>query len=296
MTHQPTASEIARLSGRRPIPDIRFMPVDGVVWWLERGSGSAVPTVWDVLTRPLPFKGVFDRLLLRAIVLVARRKVRAVNGLERVLAPHPFILALNHSTRREALLVPALVIFHRGGRLIHFWSDWMFRLMPGIGLMLGRAGTIVVTTKPARPRPLNRFKRFFVHPLSALEQAKALLATGNAIGAFPEGTVNRDSRRLLAGRLGTARLSLETGTPILPAAIRFPEVAPGQPVPETAVMEITIGEPLKPPRRRPGSRPTLADVRAWHAVMMKEIARLSGKTWQPPPADAGEAEAATSEA
>ncbi len=46
--------------------------------------------------------------------------------------------------------------------------------------------------------------------MPALDQAKALLATGNAVGAFPEGTVNR----------------------------------------------------------------------AWHAMMMTEIARLSGKTWQ----------------
>ena len=58
-------------------------------------------------------------------------------------------------------------------------------------------------------------------------------------------------------------------------------------------MEIAIGEPLVPPPRRPGTRPTPAEVRAWHAVMMGEIARLSGKTWQAPPADGGEA--ATSE-
>jgi 1-acyl-sn-glycerol-3-phosphate acyltransferase len=289
MTHQPTATEIAALSGRRAVPDIRFMPIDGVVWWLERGPGRAVPTVWDVLTRPLPFKGLFDRLLLRGAVLIARRRVRAIHGLERVLVPEPFILALNHNTRREALAVPALLIFHRGGRLIHFWSDWMFRLMPGVGLMLGRAGTIAVTTKLARPRPLNQLRRFFMHPLPALDQARALLMTGNAIGAFPEGTVNRDPAWLLPGRLGTARLSLETGMPIVPAGIRFPEVPPGAPVPENAAMEIAIGAPLKPPRRHAGSRPTLTEVRAWHAVMMKEIAHLSGKSWQAPVAESGDA-------
>ena len=131
MTQQPTAWEIARLAGRRPIPDIRFMPMDGVECGWSAGAGGALPRVWDVLTRPLPFKGIFDRVLLRGVVLIARRKVRAVHGLERVLSPEPFILALNHSTRREALLVPALLIFHRGGRLIHFWSDWMFRLLAG---------------------------------------------------------------------------------------------------------------------------------------------------------------------
>jgi 1-acyl-sn-glycerol-3-phosphate acyltransferase len=186
--------------------------------------------------------------------------------------------------------VPALIIFHRGGRLIHFWSDWMFRLMPGVGLMLGRAGTIVVTTKPARYRVLNLFKRFFLHPLPPLDQARALLITGNAVGAFPEGTVNRDPARLLPGRLGTARLSLETGIPILPAGIRFPDVPAGAPVPEKAAMELVIGPPLKPPPRRPGVRPTLAEVRAWHAVMMTEIARLSGKTWRAPQAEGGAAD------
>ncbi len=165
--------------------------------------------------------------------------------------------------------------------------------MPGVGLMLGRAGTIVVTTKLSRYRVLNLFRRFFMHPLPRARSGATLLLSGNAVGAFPEGTVNRDPAALLPGRLGTARLSLETATPILPAGIRFPDVPPGAPVPEKAAMEIAIGEPLMPPPRRPGTRPTPAEVRAWHAVMMGEIARLSGKSWQAPSTDGGEA--ATSE-
>ena len=54
-------------------------------------------------------------------------------------------------------------------------------------------------------------------------------------------------------------------------------------------MEIVIGAPLKPPPRRAGVRPSLAEVRAWHAVMMTEIARLSGKSWQAPAGEGGEA-------
>jgi 1-acyl-sn-glycerol-3-phosphate acyltransferase len=288
MTHQPSASQIAQFSARRPIPDFRFMPVDGVNWWLERNACQSLPTVWDVLTRRLPFKGIADRLLIRLLTLVARRQVRSLTGLEHVLSPQPFILAMNHSTRREAVVIPALLIFHRGGRLIHFWSDWMFRLVPGLGLVLRRARTIVVATKPARPRVLNLLRRFFVPPVTPLDQARTLLVTGNAVGAFPEGTVNRRRDRLLAGRLGVARLSLETGTPIVPVGIRFPEVAPGQTVPEDAIMDIAIGRPLTPPRTS-GRRPALAEVRAWHAVMMSEIARLSGKSWNAPGVDAGEA-------
>lgn len=278
MTHEPAAGEIAGLVARRPVPELRFMPIDGVVSRLALATGPRPPTVREALTRPLPFLWLFDRMLLRAVVLVARRQVRRIDGIDHILSPEPFILAMNHGTRREALLVPALLIFARGGRLIHFWSDWMFRLIPGLGLVLRRAGTIAVTTKPARPRPLNRLRRVFGHPLPARDQARALLATGHAVGAFPEGTVNRDSRRLLAGRLGTARLSLETGMPVVPAGIRFPDVPPGAPVPEAAAMTVVIGAPLRPPPCN--GAPTSAEVRAWHAVIMGEIARLSGKAWQ----------------
>ena len=79
---------------------------------------------------------------------------------------------------------------------------------------MARFSSTTSSSQPARPRPLNRLRRLFTRPLSPLDQARALLTAGSAIGAFPEGTANRDPQRLLAGRLGTARLSLETGVPI----------------------------------------------------------------------------------
>jgi 1-acyl-sn-glycerol-3-phosphate acyltransferase len=98
------------------------------------------------------------------------------------------------------------------------------------------------------------------------------------VGIYPEGTVNRDPRRLLAGRGGAARLSLETGAPIVPVGIRFPGAAPGAPISDRAAMEVHIGAPLRPPQRAPMSA-TPREVRAWHAVVMREISRLSGKAW-----------------
>lgn len=41
-------------------------------------------------------------------------------------------------------------------------------------------------------------------------------------------------------------------------------------------MDIEFGSPLVPPAERDL---TTAGVRAWHARVMSEIARLSGKTW-----------------
>jgi 1-acyl-sn-glycerol-3-phosphate acyltransferase len=231
---------------------------------------------------PLPVLGTLDRWLLRATALLARRQVIAVRGLEHVRAEaDPFILALNHSTRREAILVPALLVLLRGGRRIHFLADWNFRLIPGVDLLYRRAGAISVMRKSARPRLLNVLKPLFADPLPALARARALLAGGRSVGVFPEGTVNRDPQHLRTGRLGAARLSLETGVPIVPAGIRFPTADPARAIPEDAPLEIRIGARLMPPRApaSEGEPASAAALRAWHATVMTEIGRLSGKAW-----------------
>jgi 1-acyl-sn-glycerol-3-phosphate acyltransferase len=243
------------------------------------------PSDEAILRWPLPAAGTGTGWILRGLALLARRKVLSIGGLEHVRPLRdPFILALNHSTRTEALLVPALLFLHRGGRLIHFLADWNYRLIPGIGSVYRRAETVTVMRKPARPRILNVLKPLYRHRLPAFERARLLLASGRSVGVFPEGTVNRDSRRLLAGRRGAARLSLETGAPVVPVGIRFPGVEPGRPIDDRAVMEIRIGAPLFPPHASAAreSWAPLAEVRAWHAIVMNEIGRLAGKLWTPP--------------
>jgi 1-acyl-sn-glycerol-3-phosphate acyltransferase len=258
----------------------------------QDAAAAASTSVWrppaarDILHWPLPEQGLGNRLLVRAFALLARRQVVCLYGIEHILPERdPFILAMNHSTRSEVVLVPTLLFLRRGGRLIHLIGDWNFRLIPGLGLIYRRAGAVSVTRKPARPRILNLFKPLFEHPVPALEQARTYLSRGRSIGIFPEGTVNREPGRLLRGRAGAARLSLETRVPIVPAGIRFPAPRPGERIGDRAAMEVHIGAPLDPPpcaSAVAGPR----EVRAWHATMMREIARLSGKDWlasAPPP-------------
>lgn len=261
-------------------PDLRFLAAETERRTLGGIGAPAVPTVRQILFRRLPFMRLTDRIGMRLLMLFVRRQIVAISGIEHVLTTQPFILALNHSTRREALVVPTALVFHRGGCLIHFWSDWMFRLIPGLAFVLRRSGTIVVPTKRSRYRAANLVKPLFEPEQSALEQARGHLAARHAIGVFPEGTVNRDARHLLPGRHGAARLSLETGAPVIPVGIRFPGQPAGAPIPEHAAMEIHIGAPLVPPSFA-GRRASLADVAAWHAAIMSEIARLSGKSWEP---------------
>jgi 1-acyl-sn-glycerol-3-phosphate acyltransferase len=203
--------------------------------------------------------------------------VRAIHGLENLPdGPHPFILVANHSSLPEAVVVPALLMLHRGGRLIHFFADWNFQLIPGVAFVYRRAGAIVVARKPARPRFLNVFKPYLIDPLPPMERARRHLAASRPIGIFPEGAVNRNRTALLPGRNGAARLSLETGVPVVPMGLRFPD-ARGR---DLSVMEIRIGPSLQPPQIESTPAPVAA-VRERHATLMSAIARLSGKAWRP---------------
>ncbi len=245
-------------------------PAIGRVW--------RCPTLTELVRQPLPHLGLGDRALIRALNFYVLPRFTSVSGLEHVSREaDPFILALNHSTRFEAVAIPALLMYHRGGRRVHFLADWNFQMIPGIGLLYRRSGAIVVTRKSAKPRFLNALKPLYGSAETSLARARAHLDNGRSVGIFPEGTVNRDPERLLRGRLGAARLSLEAGVPVVPGGIRIVGNDPNR-----TQLELQFGAPL-----RPGSREranvSSADVRLWHATIMTDIARLSGKSWEPLP-------------
>src|SRR5262249_2185452 len=150
-----------------------------------------------------------------------RSRIGSISGIGHI-APErdPFILVLNHNTRLEALFVPALLILLRQGRRIHFLADWNFRMIPGVDLIYRRPGAITVPNKPARPRALGLLKPMFTDGVRPMARAREHLLSGRSVGIFPEGTTNPDPARLMRGRLGAARLSLETGVPIVPAGLR----------------------------------------------------------------------------
>ena len=221
-----------------------------------------------------------NRALIRLTLLSFGHRVINLEGSEWISgARDPFVLALNHSQRLEAILLPILFAWHRQGKLIHFLADWNYLMMPGVSLILRRGGVIPVTRKQARPRFLTGLRKFLVREPHGFEQARLFLRDGRSVGVFPEGTTNRHPTRMLVGQRGAARLSLETGAPVIPVGVRFPENSDGRPIAPFARMEVRIGPPMPSPK---SPDPTSSSaVRAWHEQVMREISILANKGWSP---------------
>ncbi len=248
---------------------------------VERGR-SPLPTAREVLTRALPNQPIWrTRVAMRFMSLLGIRQVRAIYGLEHVAeARDPFILAISHRIRREAIIVPALMMLMRDGKMIHFFADWNFLMIPIVGWVMRRGEIIVVGRKSAGP--LDFMRRFYQPAVPPADQARALLASGRSVGVFPEGTVSHDASRLLPGRIGAARLSLESGVAIVPAGIRFPDAPRDQKLRESEVMELHIGPRMQPPTIQ-GDKAKLSEAQAWHDEIMTAIAELTQSAWSPGP-------------
>ncbi|MBL9174495.1 MAG: 1-acyl-sn-glycerol-3-phosphate acyltransferase [Verrucomicrobiales bacterium] len=240
-----------------------------------------VPSVREIWRRPLPhLEGqAGTRYLCRILLTVFHRRALGFEGLEHIQADQdPFVLALNHSQRPEAVLIPAWLCFHRGGRMVHFLADWNFLLVPGLAAVIRRHDPIVVVRKDARPRFLNRFKDRFRGTRLPFEEAGHRLRGGRSVGIFPEATVNRDPGHLLRGQSGVARLALETGVSVVPGGVRFPTANRARFISDSDPFRVRLGPPIQPGLAVPG-RPS--DASTLHAQIMGAISTLSGKEWQP---------------
>lgn len=233
-----------------------------------------------ILRQPLPEQPKrLTRLLCRLLTAFGRRQVVSLRGLENVAPDRdPFVLAVNHNQRLEAVLLPALLAYERRGRLVHFLADWPMFLVPLVGLLYRRGGVIAVAGKSARPAFLNVLRPLFVEAAPAHEQAVEVLRGGRSIGVFAEGTMNRDPHRLLRGRPGAARMAIEAGVPVVPAGISFPERRGDGPIRDGEPMAIEIGQPLPPPAAA-GDGPAV--VAGFHRQIFEQVAALCGKSFSP---------------
>ena len=187
---------------------------------------------------------------------------RAV-GLENVPAEGPAILAANHLSFLDDLLLPLVVprrkvVFLAKAEYFDRWYlRWFFR------------GASVI--------PVRRESRSAAE--AAIRAGVEALGRGHLLGIFPEGTRSPDGR-LYRGRTGVARLALESGAPVIPVAIlgTFEALPYHRRVPRPGRVEIRFGRPLTFDRHRdrPADRFLLRSVTD---EVMYEIMLLSGQQY-----------------
>lgn len=144
------------------------------------------------------------KVVLTPALLIALRP--KVEGLEHVPEGGPVILASNHTSFYDWLVLPLVV---RRRRIIFLAKSSYFT---GRGLQ-GRLRRFFFTA--CGQVPVDRSGGGAGE--AALRTAVRLLGEGKLLGVFPEGTRSPDGR-LHRGRTGVARMAAASGAPVVPCA------------------------------------------------------------------------------
>lgn len=188
-------------------------------------------------------------------------------GVENIPAAGPAILASNHLSYADWLFMPLTLT-----RRVTFVAKAEYFTTPGIkGWFQKRffAGSGQV--------PIDRSGGGAAE--GALLAAKRVLAEGDLFGIYPEGTRSHDGR-LYRGKVGVARLALETGVPVIPVAVVGTDVVapPGKKFGSFTRPVVRFGKPLDFSRYE-GMENDRYILRSITDEIMYEIMRLSDQEY-----------------
>jgi 1-acyl-sn-glycerol-3-phosphate acyltransferase len=155
---------------------------------------------------------------------------------EKLPAVGPYILAPNHYSNIDPLVMAVAV--WRLGRAPRFLTKASLFRIPVVGWLLRGAGQI-----PVQRGGLQR-------GAIPLDAAKRLIREGQGVIVYPEGSLTRDPHLWpMRGKTGAARLALQLGIPVIPAAHwgtqdLMPRYSNKLSLLPRARIDVAIGEPV----------------------------------------------------
>jgi len=195
------------------------------------------------------------------LMLLFRPKV---TGLRQVPNLGPAIIASNHLSFSDSIFMPLVV-----PRKVTFMAKSEYFTSPGIKGFFKK-----ITFQALGQVPVDRSGGR--RSEAAIGTGLKLLEEGQCIGIYPEGTRSPDGR-LYKGRIGIARMAVESGAPVIPVAMfNTAEIQPtGQIVPKVRRVEMVFGEPMY----FGGDSSDLAYLRRVTDEIMQAIQKLSGQVY-----------------
>lgn len=163
-------------------------------------------------------------------MLAFRPKVR---GLRNVPIKGPVIIASNHLSFSDSIFMPLVV-----PRKVTFLAKSEYFTSPGPKGLLKKLTFIALGQVPVDRSGGRRSE-------AALITGLKVLADGDCLGIYPEGTRSPDGR-LYKGRTGIARLAIESGAPVIPVAMfNTDKIQPtGKVIPNVKRVEMSFGKPM----------------------------------------------------
>jgi 1-acyl-sn-glycerol-3-phosphate acyltransferase len=188
-------------------------------------------------------------------------RVKVTGAIDEIPRAGPVILAANHASNLDAVVIGSWLI-PTLGRRIHWLGKKELFAWPIVGWTAAHGGV----------HPVDRGAA----DIEAFKLARRILDEGQILFIFPEGTRSRDGV-LQEARDGLALLALRTGAPIVPLAIAGSHrVWPrGQKLPHPGGhVTIRVGRPFRPADLLPPGTDRRAAKGLVTAMIMDRIAAL----------------------
>lgn len=207
--------------------------------------------------------GLLKSFLLPVLTLLFRPKVQ---GLRHVPATGPVIIASNHLSFSDSIFMPLVV-----PRKVTFLAKSEYFTSPGLKGLVKKLTFIALGQVPVDRAGGSRSE-------AALLTGLSVLANGECLGIYPEGTRSPDGR-LYRGRTGVARLAMESGAPVIPVAMfNTAEIQPtGKVIPKIMRVKMTFGEPMY--FENAGKSTDPESLRKATDQIMKKLQELSGQEY-----------------
>jgi len=205
--------------------------------------------------------GLLKSFLLPVLTLLFRPKV---SGLRFVPSTGPVIIASNHLSFSDSIFMPLVI-----PRKVTFLAKSEYFTSPGLKGLVEKLTFIALGQVPVDRSGGRRSE-------AALLTGLEVLAGGNSLGIYPEGTRSPDGR-LYKGRTGIARLAIESGAPVIPIAMfNTDKIQPsGTVIPKVMRVGISFGEAMY----FEGDSTNLLYLREVTDQIMKRIQQLSGQEY-----------------